>query len=247
MRKFLVGAAAAAAILAPAAQASAETNGYIDLSLGQTDVESTDLDAINIGGAGAVDVGGGWRGQFDVDMTRLSNDGTMTTTNLTAHLYKEADNWAVGGVLSSRDYFYGNAWTIGIEGQTHLNNLVLEGEASFGTVEWIYGDDTGTYNLDANGTYYFTPDFSVGVGYQYVDIDELDGGIDTWTADAEYKFSSSPFSVFAGYAQSEIDSTDVDTWRVGGRYAFGDDTLQGRRTTGPRWLRNVANVFLPIA
>jgi hypothetical protein len=34
---------------------------------------------------------------------------------------------------------------------------------------------------------------------------------------------------------------------VGGRYAFGDDTLQGRRTTGPRWLRNVANVFLPIA
>lgn len=247
MHKFLVGAAAVAAILAPTAQASAETSGYIDLAIGQTDVESSDLDAINIGGAGAVDVGGGWRGQFDVDITRLSDGGAISTTNATAHIYHESGNWAVGGVLSSRDYYFGNGYTVGVEGQIHLSNLVLEGEGSVGTVEWIFGDETGTYNFDANGTYYFTPDFSVGVGYQFVDIDELDDGIDTWTADAEYKFSNSPFSVYAGWAQSEVSGTDVDSWRIGGRYAFGDDTLQGRRTTGPRWLRNVANVFLPIA
>lgn len=247
MRKFLVGAAAAAAMLAPAAQASAETSGYIDLSIGQTDVESTDLDAMSVGGAGAVDVGGGWRGQFDVDINRLSNDGALTQTNVTAHIYHEDGDWAVGGVLSSRDYYYGNAWTVGVEAQKHLGNLVLEGEGSVGTVEWIYGDETGTYNFDANGTFYFTPDFSVGVGYQYLDIDELDNGIDTWNVDAEYKFDGSPFSVFAGWAQSDYDSSDAETWRIGGRYAFGDDTLQGRRTTGPRWLRNAATVFLPIA
>ena len=52
MRILLLGAASAAALLAPSA-ASADTAGYLDISAGQTSIENIDLDAISLSGAGA--------------------------------------------------------------------------------------------------------------------------------------------------------------------------------------------------
>ncbi|HEX5692621.1 MAG TPA: hypothetical protein VFX76_21550, partial [Roseiflexaceae bacterium] len=230
MRKFLIGAAAVAAVLVPA-QANAETDGYVDLAFGQTDVEGTDLDSINLGGAAAVDLSGNWRAQFDVDVNRLSEDGSATATNAAAHVYYEGPTWAVGGVLTTRDFFFAQSWSIGIEGQTHLGALVLEGEAGFGTLE-TFGGDTGVTNADVSATWYVTPDFSIGAGFAYFDIDEFDDELNTWGVDGEYKFQNSQFSMFAGWSQTEVEDTELDSWRIGGRYAFGDDTLQGRRSTG---------------
>lgn len=245
MRKFMLGAAAIAALLVPA-QASAQTNGYVDLSVGQTSVENTDLDSITIGGAAAVDLSANWRAQFDVDVNRLSEDGALTLTNTAAHVYYEGDGWAVGGVLSNEDLAFASAWTVGIEGQTHLGSVVLEGEAGFGTLEG-FGDDTGVVNADANATWYISPNFSIGLGVAYLDIDEFSDALTTYGIDGEYKFQNSQFSVFGGYSQTDIDDAEIDAWRIGARYAFGDDTLQGRRQTGPRWLRGNGASFLPIA
>lgn len=246
MRSALFGATSLLAALAPAI-AHAQTNGYVDIALGQTDIESTDLDSIMLGGAVAADVSDGWRVQFDVDTTRYSDgsDPLFTTTNVAAHVYRGTDTWAVGGVLANTDYIFGSAWTLGIEGQTHLGQLVLEGEAGLGTLE-AFGDETDVVNANVNATYYVTDDFSLGVGVAYFDADEFDDEFITYSLDGEYKFQGSAFSMFAEYAQTEVGDVDSDTWRIGGRYAFGDDTLRGRRQTGPRWLRNSSNV-LPIA
>ncbi|MBY0563613.1 MAG: hypothetical protein K2P58_05430 [Hyphomonadaceae bacterium] len=241
MRTLLLGAAAAAALIVPA-QASAQTNGYVDLSIGQTDIASEDIDNIGLGGAVAVDLSGNWRAQFDVDTTRSSVDGAdFTTSSTAAHVYYEGPTWAVGGVLTSRDFVFGNEWSLGIEGQAHMGALVLEGGAAIGTLEG-FGDEAGTTNLDASATWYVTPDFSVAAGASMLDIEDLGDEVTTYGIDGEYKFAGSAFSAFAGWSTSDVDSEDVDTWRIGGRYAFGDDTLQGRRSTGPRWSRGLGSL-----
>jgi opacity protein-like surface antigen len=246
MRKFLIGAASVAAIMVPAAQANAETDGYVDLALGQLDAGSSDLDTLSIGGAVATDLSQNWRVQFDVDTNRISDGGDSATgTNVAAHVYYEGDTWAVGGVLANEDFFFGSAWTLGLEGQTHLGALVLEGEVNFGTLEGFGGSEDVT-GANVSATYYFTPNLSVAAGYDYFDIDAASDSLDTWSIDGEYKFDESQFSMFAGWAQTESGGEELDGWRIGGRYAFGDDTLQGRRSAGPRWLRGNGASFLPI-
>src|SRR5690606_11179426 len=90
LKKHLIGFAALAALLAPV-NAQAETNGVIDLSVGQMDIESTDLDTLAIGGSVAADLAGAWRAQFDVDATRISEGGdAMTFTNAAAHVFYDA-------------------------------------------------------------------------------------------------------------------------------------------------------------
>jgi opacity protein-like surface antigen len=238
MRSVLLGVASVGALLA-ATQANAQTMGYVDLSFGQINVEDIDLDAISLGGAAAFDLSGSWRVQFDVEANRLSeDDSTVTVTNTTAHVYHQSENWAIGGVLSNRDFVAGTSWSIGLEMQKHLGPVVLEGEVGIGTLEFIdpiIGDDSGVVNADASATWYVTNDFSIAAGVSYLDIDELDNSLVGYGVDLEYKFSGSNFSAFGGYSTLDEDDVDVDTWRIGLRYAFGDDALKGRRQTGPRW------------
>lgn len=241
MKKHLIGFAALAALLAPLS-AQAETNGVIDLSAGQMDIESTDLDSLAIGGSVAADLAGAWRAQFDVDATRISEGGdAMTFTNAAAHVFYDAGPYAFGGVLANRDFGFASGWSIGAEGQAHLGPLVLEGEAGIGTIEG-FGGDADITNADVSATWYATPNFSIGLGYYYFDI-EGEVEFDTFSLDGEYRFQNSAFSVIGGYSQSDVDGTDIDSWRVGLRYAFGEDTLQGRRLTGPRWQRQPFTLF----
>jgi hypothetical protein len=247
MRNIILGAASVIALLAPAT-ANAKTGGYVDLSLGQMSIESSDLDTVSIGGAAAADVAPNWRAQFDADVTRYSDSGDgISATNAAAHLYYEGDTWAVGGVLASRDLFFASVWSLGLEGQTHLGQVVLEGEVGVGTLE-SFGGSVNTTNADANATFYATDNFSIGLGVSYLDSDDAFGTVTSYSLDAEYKFDASANSIFAGYSNNQYDDIDVegDTWRIGFRHAFGDDTLRGRRETGPRWLRNSGSL-LPIA
>jgi hypothetical protein len=235
LRKHLIGFAALAALLAPVS-AQAETAGVVDLSVGQMSVEDTDLDSVGLGGSVAADLSGAWRAQFDVDATRVSESGdAVTFTNVAAHVFYDAGGWAFGGVLSNRDFGFATGWSLGAEGQVHFGPIVLEGEAGLGTIE-TFGGDADTASADLSGTWYATPDFSIGLGYYYFDI-EGETEFDTLSLDGEYRFTNSQFSVFGGYAQTEVEDTEIDAWRIGLRYGFGEDTLQGRRQTGPRWQR----------
>jgi hypothetical protein len=89
--------------------------------------------------------------------------------------------------------------------------------------------------------------FSVGAGADYLDVDDAFGTITSYSIEAEYQFAGSPNSVFAGYDWTNYDDIDVDgnAWRIGFRHAFGEDTLQGRRQSGPRWtpIKNNLAIF----
>lgn len=247
MRSLLLGAVSVVALLAPASVANAQTAGYVDLSLGQSSIEDEDLDTIVLGGAAAVDLSPNWRAQFDANVNRFSSDfGTVTLTNTAAHVYYEGDDWAVGGVLSNRDLSLASIWSLGLEAQRHFGPVVLEGEIGFGTLE-AFGDSYDATNADADATFYASDNFSIGLGASYLDSEDAFGTITSYGIDAEYKFTGSANSIFAGYDSTNYDDidSDGDAWRIGFRHAFGDDTLQGRRLTGPRWLpvRNDVTIF----
>lgn len=244
MKKHLASAAAIAALATPLA-AHAETPGYVDLSFGQWTSSGNDVDTTTLGGSGAVDLTGNWRAQFDGEALRLSSGGDGFTLNsLAAHAYYDGGEWAFGGVLSSNDFGEGAAWTLGAEGQMDVGAFVVEGEVGFGTIEG-FGSDADTRHANVSATWYATPNFSVAAGYDYSDI-EQDFNDTVLHLDGEYKFDNSPFSLIAGYASHDSEFIDFDTWQVGLRYGFGDDTLRDRRQNGPRWLRGSSSL-LPIA
>jgi hypothetical protein len=236
---------AAAASIALTSAASAQTAGYIDLSYGGVKTDTDDLDGLALGGAAVFGVGTNWAVQLDADATRLSADGAhVTLTDMTAHVYYQKGDWAFGGTLAAHDYVIGTAWSIGLEAQKHLGPVVLEAGISLGTIE-VFADDASVVNGDASATWYCSDNFSIGVGIAFTDIDGASDTFESYGADAEYKFESSQLSAFGGYAHSDAGGEDADIWRVGLRFAFGEDSLKGRRTTGPRWQSGIDTVLVP--
>lgn len=247
MRTLLLGAASAAALLAPAV-AHADTGGYVGLSVGQSSIDDFNIDLTDIGisGAGAVDVGSGWRAQFDGTVDRLNDGGdAVTLSNLEAHLYTESQGWAWGVVLSETDFGFANDYTLGLEGQATFGQFVLEGGAGFGSIE-AFGSDANTTSADADLTWYAGDNFSLDAGVDYYDSDNAFGTLISYTLGGEYQFQGSSNSVFAGYTWTDYDDINVngDTWRIGFRHAFGDDGLAARRQSGPRWLPKANNTAL---
>jgi hypothetical protein len=243
MRTFWLGAASAVALLAPGA-AAADTGGYIDLSAGQLTIDGDDADIVTIGGSAAANFSSDWRAQFDVNVSRLSESGaSLTLTDGAGHLWYQGNNWAIGAVLSERDVFPATDWSLSLEGQAWFGNAVVEGQAGLGQIE-LFGSEEDTSNASANLTYYFTDNFSAGVGGEIYDTNDAFGSVTTWTLDAEYQFAGSN-SIFASWTDLAYDDIDADgdTWRIGIRHAFGDDTLKGRRQNGPHWLSS--NSILP--
>ena len=237
MRTLLLGAASAAALLAPAA-AQADTPGYVDVSAGQLSIENEDLTDITLSGAGAVDVWSGWRAQFDGTVDRMNDGGfAVTFSNFEGHLYTESQGWAWGVVLSETDLGFANDYSLGLEGQATFGQFVLEGGAGLGSIE-AFGDNANTTSADVDLTWYASDNFSLDAGANYYDSDDAFGVVTSYTVGGEYQFSGSSNSVFAGYTWTNYDDVDVDgdSWRIGFRHAFGDDTLAARRQNGPRWL-----------
>ena len=235
--RILMGAAAAAALLAPAA-AHADTAGYVGISAGQTSVEDFDLTGVTISGAGAVDVWSGWRAQFDATIDRLNDGGDAETlSNVEAHLYTEGQGWAWGVVLAERDIVFASDYSLGLEGQATFGQFVLEGGAALGSLE-AFGDNVNTTSADADLTWYAGDNISFDAGVDYYDSDEAFGAITAYNVGGEYQFAGSSNSIFASYTWTDYDEADADgdAWRIGFRHAFGDDTLAARRQSGPRWL-----------
>lgn len=248
MRTLLVGAASVAALLVPAA-AHADTAGYIGVSAGQASIENFDLTDISISGAGAVDVGSGWRAQFNGTVDRLNDGGNAETlSNVEAHLYTESQGWAWGVVLTERDIVFANDYSLGLEGQATFGQFVLEGGVALGTIE-VFGDSANSTSADVDLTWYAGDNFSFDAGIDYYDSDNAFGAITSYNVGGEYQFAGSSNSIFAGYSWTDYDEAGAngDTWRIGFRHAFGDDSLAARRQSGPRWLPRSNNTSFIVS
>lgn len=228
MKKLMLGAAMAAAIAAPAV-ANAETNAVVGLQYSNSDYGSgIDFDAYGVNGAFNHDFGS-WTFQADAATNRIDFGGCcIAQSYAAAHATLGDESLKYGAFVTLQDLFIYSGLGVGVEGQWNLSNVTFNG--SIGYVDFGDLDSTGT-NIAVDGSYFFTPNFSVGASLSYLDFESLDGT--TWGVGGEYRFANSPASVTLGYHSADYDYADVDTWTIGLNFDLGTGSLQERAHAGP--------------
>lgn len=243
--RYQIASAAALALLVPAI-ATAGTPGFVDVNLAFLDSGSTELTGLGAGGSVVTPLAGNWLVQFDGKVIRLEGEGTATSTSgLSAHVFHDGGDWAVGALLDYQSLYGASLWTLGTEAQYTAGAFVLEADLGLVTSE-TFGVNEDAWRMSAAATWFANPDLSVTGSINHLDPTDSSTEITAYGLDAEYRFAGTAYSVFGGYAYTDIGSgTEFDTWSIGLRYGFGDGTLQQRRNEGPRWLRE-ENPLLPL-
>jgi hypothetical protein len=239
MRTYLLGAALAFALAAPAA-AHAQT-GHVDAAYSEQtyDFGGADFDAELTSLSGQVAFGGdgGIGVQVDGRYTHWAGDADdVDAFSLGAHVFTRRGAWLFGGYVGYDDVedFNIEAWTGALETQYYFSRSTLTGTLSHS--EWDGPDYTITM-LEGEYRYFLTDNLSLhgGLGFGQGDIGGNDP--DVWSAEAggEYQFAALPVSVFGFYRRGEIDfnvgSIETDALGVGVRYNFGG-TLMDRNRRG---------------
>ncbi|MFZ2028858.1 MAG: hypothetical protein WAU68_01000 [Vitreimonas sp.] len=236
MKKLVLGAAAVAALLAPAI-AHADTNAVVGIDYNHVNFDGgTDGNVYGLNGAFNHDFANGWQIQMDGATDRLDGGGCCVNQNYAAaHYGVRTDQYSYAGFIGLQSLSIFSGVDIGVEGQMHFNQASVGGSVAY--VD--FGDvDINAWNVNLDGEYYFTPNFSLNAGAAYTNLDGYFGGnIDYWNwgLGGEYRFDNSPFSVSLGYRQLDADGGQVDTWSIGLTMDLGTGSLQDRRVKGPSW------------
>lgn len=236
MKKFALGAAAAAAMLAPTV-AHADTNAVAGINYSNVDLGSGDnVNVYGLNGAFNHDFSNGWQVQMDGAADREDvGFCCLNQSYAAAHYGMRNDQYSFAGFVGLQSFSFFSGIDLGVEGQMHF------GQASLGgSVAYIdFGDlDLNAWNVSTDGEYYFTPNFSVNAGVAYTNIDgggPFNTDYWTWNLGGEYRFDNSPFSVSLGYRQSDFDGGHIDAWTVGLTLDLSTGSLQDRRVKGPSW------------
>ena len=147
-------------------------------------------------------------GMFNLELetggSSLIFDGgsSYSAIGVAGHLWGGTDNASVG-VFGAVNFPTGlTIYTAGVEGEIYMGPVTLGAEADY---NWADGGAPFGYpdywRARVWADLYATPDFRVGTEFGYSDFDTDAFGVDVavWTAtvDAEYRFSGTPFSVWA--------------------------------------------------
>jgi len=254
MKKVIFGAAAAMALAGAGAQAAnAQTMGFADLSYTHTDVDDVDLntDTINLGGAVAAPIGGtGWNTQLNAHFHRTSiEDGPdLTMGDGAVHAYYSGSNWKLGGMLGVQDFAGEGIYSFGVDGQYNFSTVSLTGQIAYNNAD----NSGGNFWTEAvEGKWFAQEDFALSAHYTHLGGDDDSFVTDTnlYGVGAEYKFATSPISVFADYTRTDVDDSalfaaDSNAFTIGVRYNFGDGTLHDRQNEGPSLLNTTIGFLL---
>jgi len=238
MKKYLLGAAAALAIVAPGV-ASAQS-GYVDLGYSTTEIGPNDIETTALGGA--YTWGGDGTIGFQVDgvvgMHEYDGGPDVDTYNLGFHAFARNTGHLIGGFVNFGGTDFGGGfdydyYTLGAEGALYMSRTTLNGTLSWSDSEDL---DSSLTALDLGITHFVTDNFSIGGN---VGFGEIDGGSDFTTlgVGGEYQFASFPISLYGGYSTTDFDGTDADTLSLRVRYNFGG-TLFDRDRSGASLTRN---------
>lgn len=189
--------------------------GHLSLGLGVVDSSSPSIfDGDTLGvftGAGRANVpfGNGWNVEFETGGEALFSDGTsFTDFGVAGHVWTRLDNAAIG-VFGGIDFPFGSTvYTAGVEGEVYFGDITLGADADYN-----WSDSSGDFwTVSGWADFYFNPDFRVGAAIDYGNGDvpeQWSAGIDT-----EYRFSGTPFSVWAEGSYSSADCCgDPDIWQ----------------------------------
>ena len=248
MRTMLLGAAAAAAVMAPGL-AAADTSGSVAFTYENSDFDYGEWDAYSIGGTIMHDVSHGLRLQADGRTTLQSWDGAGGDDShgyAAAHLSSDMGAWDFGGFAGFVNYYGDGGVLLGIEARTAFSNFSVDG--SIAHTDFDYGYDGTAYRL--GGAYFFSPNFALTGGASTTDIDSgVDFDITELSLGAAYQFTNN-VEVFGAYTDTDGDISgggdyDGDTIQLGFRVNIGGGSLQENTNDGA-WTAatHVANTWM---
>lgn len=218
MRTFLMSAAAVLAVATPAA---AQTSGAVGLSWTNNEYDAGgDYDQLQIEGHVTHNIVGPWAVQADaryeeVDYTGSDDDGQ----HIALHGLYSGEMFTIGALIGQGELFDGDDLDFyGAEGAFDVASFRFTGSAVFGD----FGADYDRYR--AGVKYFFGDNFAVGGGYAATDYGTVDW--DTFDLSAEFRLGSIPLTFTGGYLSQDGDFIDVDALTIGARWDFGTGTLR---------------------
>jgi hypothetical protein len=238
MRTLLLGAAAAAAIIAPGA-ARADTSGLIGLSAEWNDFDysSGDFAGYSLSGALVHDMSNGMTGQVD-GRTTLQDwdccDSYYSHGYTAVHLSGDMGGWDLGGLAGIVNYYGDGGMLIGAEARTMFSNFALDGSISY--TDFAENDYSGIA-YRAGGAYFLSPNFAINGGVSLTDIDNSpDYQITELMIGGAYQFVNN-VELYGGYTNTDSDAdggTDYegDTIQIGVRLHINGGTLQENAANG---------------
>jgi len=223
MKSLLLATAAVAAFAAAPALAQ-DAAGSVGVTYTDTSIESglgdADLDTWSLDGVAAMPAFGDWTVTLAANLENtefLGDDDTAGAASVGLSRMFGSD-MRLGGFVAASDAGDDTAWTGGLRAQKYLANATLTGVVAYTDV-----DGTEIWTVGGDAAFYVTPSLRLNAGVTFDSVDDAD--VDAWTygVGAEYDIGSTPFSITAGYARSDLGDidVDVDSINVGVRYSFG--------------------------
>ena len=239
MRRALLGAAAAAAMIAPGL-ASANTSGSIGFMVEFNDFDygsNGEFIGYNLGGAVMHNMSNGLNVQLDGRTTLQDWDCCDTYYSqgyAAAHLSSDMGGWDLGGFLGMVNYYGDGGILIGAEARTMLGGFALDG--SIGHTDFADNGYDGTA-YRAGGAYFFSPNLAVTGGASFTNINSgQDYDITELSLGGAYQFANN-VELFGGYTNTDAErssSSDYegDTFQIGVRLNLNGGTLQENAADG---------------
>lgn len=233
MRNWIIGAAAALAVVAAPSVAAA--NGYVGVVYSNSDFGGGD-DVESWGAEGAVAFAGSGSIVFEIDAAVNTTDDSGTGDDetgygLVGHLYARNSDHLFGGFVGIAGSDDTETWLAGLEASKFFSQWTLAGAVFYGNNDDF---DTDGWGANVEGRVFLNDNFRLNgnVGWVSVDSGGADDDAMLYGVGGEFQFATFPVSIGAGWSTIDFDGGDVDTWTIGARWNFGGQTLMDRDRNG---------------
>lgn len=236
MRRILMGAVAALAVVAPAS-AFADTRGAIDLSYSDNDFDYGDFWDLELGALLLHDMSSGWTLQAEGRTTLQDWDccGQYSHGFAAVHGSSDMGGWDLGGFVGILNYYGDGGTMLGVEARTAYGNFSVDGSLSYASLDDDSYDGTG---VRVGVAYFITPNFGLTGGVSRTDIETSfqDFEITELALGGAYQFAND-ITLFGGYTNTDGDRSvgadyDGDTVQIGLRFNLNGGTLQENTNDG---------------
>ncbi|GGB08630.1 hypothetical protein GCM10011491_40850 [Brucella endophytica] len=221
--------------------------------------DSANIRSWALRGSVNADLGTGFNTQVDAGYNRgdISDLGQANTLGGTLHAYyREPDAFAFGGFVSAsrfgstafnllHDYLDADKYATdligGLEGAVYTSDATLYGRAGYGRVS--YSDIEADHLTAALGARVYANDdtrYDFEGAFNRLSAYGVDADLYSLSAIANYRFTGTPVTAFAGYRYDRAtveDSNPLTAHRVltGLRVHFGSNSLKEEERRGPAW------------
>jgi hypothetical protein len=236
MRNWIIGAAAALAVVAAPSVAAAQATGYAGLVYNSSDFGGAGDDVESWGAEGAVAFAGSGSIVFEVDaaITTTDDDGAGdddTGYGIVGHIYSRNSDHLLGGFVGIAGADDSETWLAGLEASKFFEQWTA-------AVALFYGnnDDAETDGFGANveGRVFLNDNLRLNGNIGWVQVEDAVDEDDAmfYGVGGEFQFASMPISVGAGWSTFDFDGGEIDTWTIAARWNFGGLTLRDRDRNG---------------